>query len=163
MEHHENARRNSLQWNADANNIVGYLHGPCKLKKRFPADMIQRICGIIEVNAFEARTNNGHEIRCLFPKTAVMSHSCVPNTCHSILASDGYKYAGFSNLWIINFCSFAFLICRIIVRASVDIEKDSVLTAYYTYTMSGTLSRQEHLMKGKYFTCKQQNSCFVVY
>lgn len=92
MEHHEHARRNSLQWNADENNIVGYLHGPCKLKKRFPADTIQRICGIIEVNSFEARTKYGHEIRCIFPKTAVMSHSCVPNTCHSILASDGYKY-----------------------------------------------------------------------
>lgn len=103
MEHHESARRNSLQWNADENNIVGYLHGPCKLKKRFPVDMIQRICGIIMVNAFEARTKYGHEIRCVFPKTAVMSHSCVPNTCHSILASDGYKYAGFYYLLSMNF------------------------------------------------------------
>lgn len=92
MEHHENARRNLPQWNVDQNNIVGYLHGPCKLKSRFSADMIQRICGIIEVNSFEARTIYGHEIRCIFPKTAIMSHSCVPNTCHSILASDGYRY-----------------------------------------------------------------------
>lgn len=46
------------------------------------------------------------------------------------------------------------LFCRIVVRASVDIEKDKSLTACYTYTMSGTLSRQEHLKKGKYFTCK---------
>ncbi|KAJ6640179.1 SET domain-containing protein SmydA-8, isoform A [Pseudolycoriella hygida] len=133
MEHHEIARRNSVQWNVDENNIVGYLHGPCGLKKRFSADMIQRICGIIEVNSFEARTKSGHEIRCVFPKTAVMSHSCVPNTCHSILASDGYK---------------------IFVRASVNIEKDTPLTACYTFTMSGTLARQEHLRKGKYFTCQ---------
>lgn len=91
MEHHVTARRNSLQWNADDNNIVGYLHGPCKLKNRFPAEMIQRVCGILEVNAFEGRTKCGHDVRCIFPKTAVMSHSCVPNTCHSILPSDSYK------------------------------------------------------------------------
>ncbi|XP_037025684.1 SET domain-containing protein SmydA-8-like [Bradysia coprophila] len=133
MEHHDQARRNSPQWNVDQNNIVGYLHGPCKLKNRFSADMIQRICGIIEVNSFEARTIYGHEIHCIFPKAAVMSHSCVPNTCHSILASDSY---------------------RITVRASVSIEKGEALTTCYTYTMAGTLSRQDHLNKGKYFTCE---------
>lgn len=44
---------------------------------------------------------------------------------------------------------------RIIVRASVDIEKDEMLTACYTYTMSGTSSRQDHLKKGKYFICEK--------
>ncbi len=38
----------------------------------------------------------------------------------------------------------------------MDIEKDKPLTACYTYTMAGTLSRQDHLKKGKYFTCELQ-------
>lgn len=85
------ARRNTDTWRADANNVVGYLRGPCKLKKRFSEELIQQACGILEVNSFEGRTVNGHSIRCIFPRTAIMAHSCTPNTTHSILPSENFK------------------------------------------------------------------------
>lgn len=39
------------------------------------------------------------------------------------------------------------------VRSTVDIPKGEMLYATYTFTLTGTQSRQEHLKKGKYFTC----------
>lgn len=92
MEHHEIIRRDSLSWKSDHHNIVKYLHGPCGLKERFSEDLIQQVIGILDVNAFEGRTANGYSIRCLYPKLAVLSHSCVPNTTHSIHPSDGFRY-----------------------------------------------------------------------
>lgn len=92
MEYHDAARCGTDTWNVDQINVIGYLHGPCKLKSRFPCELIQQACGILEVNSFEGRTPNGHRIRCIFPKTAIMAHSCVPNTMHTILPSDKFKY-----------------------------------------------------------------------
>lgn len=39
------------------------------------------------------------------------------------------------------------------VRATVDIAAGAMLAASYTYTSSGTATRQEHLRAGKFFTC----------
>ena len=91
MEYHQEARRNTDIWKADEINVVGYLHGPCKLKDRFSADLIQRACGILETNSFEGRTSNGNCIRCIYPKTAIIAHSCSPNTTHSILSIENFK------------------------------------------------------------------------
>lgn len=91
MEYHEAIRKNSEIWKADQVNVVGYLHGPCKLKERFSEDLIQQACGILEVNSFEAKTAKGHKIRGIYPNAAILAHSCVPNTTHSILPSKDYK------------------------------------------------------------------------
>lgn len=91
MEYHSEIRKNSDIWNADKINIVGYMHGPCKLKERFSEDLIQQACGILEVNAFEAKTTKGHKVRGIYPKAAILSHSCVINTSHSILPSKDFK------------------------------------------------------------------------
>lgn len=91
MEYHAEIRKNSEIWNADKVNVVGYLHGPCKLKDRFSEDLIQQACGILEVNAFEAKTAKAHKIRAIYPNAAVFAHSCVPNTTHSILPTKDYK------------------------------------------------------------------------
>jgi hypothetical protein len=40
------------------------------------------------------------------------------------------------------------------VRATTAIEKGSQLFSCYTYTLNGTLDRQQHLMEGKYFQCR---------
>jgi hypothetical protein len=93
MEHHRKERFGSVTWNADQQNIVGYLLGPCKLKQRgISEELIQQVIGILEVNSFEARTVKGRAVRCLFPKVAVLSHSCTPNTTHSIHPSDGFRF-----------------------------------------------------------------------
>lgn len=91
MEHHVDIRRDSEIWNADKVNVVGYLHGPCKLKDRFSEDLIQQACGILEVNTFEAKTKKGHKVRVIYLNAALLAHSCVPNTTHSILPSKDFK------------------------------------------------------------------------
>jgi Zn finger protein HypA/HybF involved in hydrogenase expression len=40
------------------------------------------------------------------------------------------------------------------VRATTAISKGSQLYSCYTYTLSGTMDRQQHLMEGKYFQCQ---------
>lgn len=92
LEHHNDKRILTEAWQTEAHNIVGYLLFACKLKQRgIDEDLIHRVNGILEVNTFEGRTINGHSMRCLFPKIAVLSHSCTPNTIHSIHPSAGNK------------------------------------------------------------------------
>lgn len=92
MQHHREERINSPAWNADQQNIVSYLLGPCKLKARgITEELIQQVIGILEVNTFEARTSKGDAIRCLYTKLAISSHSCSPNTTHAIHPSDNYR------------------------------------------------------------------------
>ncbi|XP_037049425.1 SET domain-containing protein SmydA-8-like [Bradysia coprophila] len=133
MEHHVERRRLTEQWNADQQNVVQYLCGPCKLQDRFSEELIQQVCGILEVNAFEARTTSGYNVRCIFPKTAIMAHSCVPNTSHSIHPSNEFK---------------------IVVRASININQDDILHTTYTNLLDGTSARQTHLKSSKFFVCR---------
>lgn len=91
MEYHNEARKNSEHWTQDSVNIVNYLHDHCKLHKRFSREMIERAIGILEINVFEARTVKGFPLRCLYPLFGVVAHSCVPNTTHTISASDGFR------------------------------------------------------------------------
>lgn len=91
MEYHSEIRKNSEIWNADKVNVVGYLHGPCKLKERFSEDLIQQACGILEVNSYEAKTAKGYTVRAIYPNAAILAHSCVPNTTHTILPSKDFK------------------------------------------------------------------------
>ncbi|XP_055542478.1 SET domain-containing protein SmydA-8 [Wyeomyia smithii] len=132
MEYHPDARKDTAIWKADQRNVVEYLRGPCGLKDCFSEELIQRVIGILAVNAFEARTNCGSAIRGLYPKLAIMSHSCVPNVVHSIYPSDNY---------------------RLVARAAVDVAEGEKLHTTYTYTLYGTSLRQNSLKVGKYFTC----------
>lgn len=83
MESHNDKRKEKPIWAFNQNNVVQYLRGPCKLD-RFPEDLIHTVCGILDVNAFEARTQSGYSIRCLFPKLAILSHNCISNIHHAI-------------------------------------------------------------------------------
>lgn len=92
MEYHDEERRaNEDVWNADRINIAQYLRGPCQLAEKFSEDLIMKVIGILEVNAFEARTKAGAPLRCLYPITGILAHSCVPNTMRSIYPSENYK------------------------------------------------------------------------
>lgn len=91
MEHHSDKRRDTEAWNADQQNIVSYLSGPCGLKEKFSEQFIHKVVGILEVNAFEAKTLNGNFVRCLYPKLAILTHSCTANTTHAILPSENFK------------------------------------------------------------------------
>lgn len=83
MESHNDIRKTKPIWEFNQRNIVDYLRGPCNMKQ-FDEDLIHTVCGILEVNAFEARTPMGYMIRCLFPKLAILSHNCISNIHHAI-------------------------------------------------------------------------------
>lgn len=134
METHEMERRSKPTWEADLQNIVKYIRGPLKLGK-YSEQLIQQVLGILEVNAFEAVSHTGYNIRVVYPKLAILAHSCVPNTTHTIYMNDGYRMVG---------------------RVTVDVSKDNDLFASYTYIGQCTMARQYHLKEGKFFTCKCQ-------
>lgn len=92
MEYHDKERRENTElWHADLVNIAQYLRGPCKLGERFSEDLIMQVVGILEINAFEARTAQGYALRCLYPLTGILAHNCVPNTTRSIYPSEDFK------------------------------------------------------------------------
>lgn len=136
MESHDEVRKQLPIWEFNRVNVVEFLRGPCKLS-RFSEDLIHKICGILEVNAFEARTTSGYPIRCLYPKLAILSHNCVSNITHSIVCLGSGDTEDFT----------------VTVRASIDVPEGAQLHSSYTYSMWPTLVRREFLKESKYFDC----------
>lgn len=68
--------------------------GKGRSRSRFSEDDIHQAIGILEVNGFEARAQSGSMVLCLYPKTSMLAHNCVPNTVHSIAPTnlDGDRY-----------------------------------------------------------------------
>ncbi|XP_966391.2 SET domain-containing protein SmydA-8 [Tribolium castaneum] len=130
MESHNDVRKTKPIWEFNQVNIVDYLKGPCKLD-RFADELIHTVCGILEINAFEARASSGYLIRCLFPKLAILSHNCVSNVHHSV-DCDTFQVS---------------------VSASVEVPESGELFSSYTYSLWPTLVRREFLKESKYFEC----------
>ncbi|CAH2093115.1 unnamed protein product [Euphydryas editha] len=131
METHTEERRKRPTWDADQNNIVNYLIEHCKLESRFSKDMVEQVCGILEVNSVEIPSRGGFSIRAVYPRLAIAAHSCVPNIVHTILHND-YKVQ---------------------VRAAIPIKNGETLHISYTHVLSPTLLRREHLLESKFFSC----------
>lgn len=49
METHTEARQQRPTWAADQVNVVDFLVDHCKLGSRFDKELVQRVCGILEV------------------------------------------------------------------------------------------------------------------
>lgn len=49
METHTEARRQRPTWGADQVNVADFLIDHCKLGTRFDKELVQRVCGILEV------------------------------------------------------------------------------------------------------------------
>lgn len=130
MEAHNKIRIQKTQWKSDHVNIVDYLRKRLKLE-RFSEEYIQTICGILEINTFEIRTMKGFTARGLYPTVAMMNHSCVSNTSHSISPND----------------------YRIRLRTTLKIPAGGELYASYTHSLLPTMLRREHLLEGKHFAC----------
>ncbi|XP_076240125.1 uncharacterized protein LOC143182785 [Calliopsis andreniformis] len=130
MEAHNKIRCKKEHWKSDQVNIVEYLRNRLKFE-RFTEEQIQTACGILEINTFEVRTANGFSARALYPTVALMNHSCVSNTCHSISPTD----------------------FRIRLRTTVDIPSGGELYGSYTHSLYPTMLRREHLLEGKHFAC----------
>lgn len=130
MEAHNKERSQREHWKSDQVNVVAYLRNQLKLE-RFSEEQIQTACGILEINAFELRTANGSSARALYPTVAMMNHSCVSNTCHSISSLD----------------------FRVRLRTTVKVPPGGELYGSYTHSLLPTMLRREQLLGGKYFAC----------
>ncbi|KAK6626661.1 hypothetical protein RUM44_009137 [Polyplax serrata] len=104
------------------------------LPERSP-EILQKICGIIDVNALEIQLTKGTTLNALYPAASLMEHSCLPNTRHSFQC---HPSKGF----------------RLKVLANQDIQPGSHISTMYTHALWGTQQRQDHLRSTKYFTCR---------
>ncbi|XP_063536955.1 SET domain-containing protein SmydA-8 [Cydia strobilella] len=131
METHTAARQERPAWAADEVNVVTFLTDHCRLGARFDKELVQRVCGILEVNAVEIPSRGGFSIRAVYPQLAIAAHSCVPNIVHTILQND----------------------YEVQVRAAVGIPSGAALHLCYTHVLSPTPTRRDYLLESKFFAC----------
>ncbi|XP_066259823.1 SET domain-containing protein SmydA-8-like [Euwallacea similis] len=139
MEAHNEERKSRPVWGFNQHNVVEYIRGPCK-QEQFSEELIHTVCGILEINAFEARTPSFYNIRCLFPKLAILSHNCISNIHHAVDCTGNGELSD----------------CTVNVRASIDVPTGGELFSSYTYSLWPTLVRREFLRESKYFECTCQ-------
>ena len=134
---HEEEREETKDWFTTERTVVQKLMQQCgeEAVTNLTAAEIRRAVGVLEVNSYEV----SEEFRGCFPIGNLLSHSCVPNSCHIWTLAAPYT----------NTCI-----------ATVDIEAgQEVLTTYQIPTMS-TLRRRPNLKNGWHFdcTCKRCSS-----
>nr|CAD7448917.1 unnamed protein product [Timema bartmani] len=99
-------------------------------------EIVQRVCGVLDVNSFEVRapglpSQAEHlRLRAVYLQAALMAHHCVANT--HLAVDDNFL---------------------ITVHASVPISQGQPIFFNYTNPLQGTSERREHLHEGKYFDC----------
>ncbi|XP_066992473.2 uncharacterized protein [Anabrus simplex] len=131
LESHIEERRNLPIWMEHQFNVVQVLREQGLLQDDEDDELLQKLCGILDVNSFEVRTPAGTEqLRGIYSKASLLAHDCVPN----IHLSVDEKFA-------------------MTIRASVAIPKGNGLFFSYTSALQNTIDRQEHLSEGKYFHC----------
>ncbi|CAK9798280.1 SET domain-containing protein SmydA-8, isoform A [Anthophora plagiata] len=136
MESHVDKRRNTSVWKDREVNVINVL----KSLRLIPeddssvTDLLQQLCGILDVNTFELRSPGGLDgllLRGLYMEASLMAHDCRGNT-HLTVDND----------------------YQLTVYASVPIKEDEAIFFNYTSSLLGTLGRREHLRGGKYFECE---------
>uniref|UniRef100_A0A182ND80 SET domain-containing protein n=1 Tax=Anopheles dirus TaxID=7168 RepID=A0A182ND80_9DIPT len=141
MESHCDSRRGTEIWHIHEQ----YVIEPLMYEEEFQqiddlivtTELLQRICGILDVNTFEIRGNMDSQgvqmnnlARGLYPRTSLMTHNCQTNTLISV---DGMS--------------------KLRLYASTAIPAGDLLYYNYTRVLFSTFERQTHLRKGKYFIC----------
>lgn len=99
---------------------------------------LRKICYVFDANAFEvvvdAKDNlEDFSIRGLYPVSALLNHSCVPNTTHLFDKNQ-----------------------RMIVKTTAFIPKGSEILTSYTSLFWATAARRHHLWTTKHFYCNCQ-------
>ena len=80
MMDHVEEKRHEPHWQEVEENVVRYICSGLALGNRFSPEEVNHVVGVLEVNAFEVETDEGHLARGLYPLTALMSHECLSNT-----------------------------------------------------------------------------------
>lgn len=122
------------------NNFVNKLDNKFRNSYKITAEILHRICGIIDTNALEIRLAQGTELNALYGETYKMEHSCTPNTKHTFTLSPKDR----KDLY------------KISIKAVVPIVKDHHISTMYSHALWGTQARRQHLKDTKYFSCKCQ-------
>lgn len=90
------------------------------------------ICSILDTNSFDVRDAKGRiNVRGLYTAANLLAHQCKHNTKHSFHGE--------------NF--------ELTLTTTLPIKKGEMITATYTQTLWGTLSRRLHLKRFKHFDC----------
>ncbi|CAG9857895.1 unnamed protein product [Phyllotreta striolata] len=139
LESHIEARRDTPIWKNHQVSIIDTLKSVGFINEEFTEELVQKICGIIDVNSFEIRPpksnfnlTDPHQQcpRGLYINAALMAHDCTSNTFLSV--NDDFVLT---------------------VKASTNIAKNSPIFFNYSNVLHGTLDRKRHLKEGKYFDC----------
>ncbi|XP_034951070.1 SET domain-containing protein SmydA-8-like isoform X2 [Chelonus insularis] len=134
LEAHLDARRNTLVWKERQENVVDVLKAFKLIDQSQTSDeLIQQLCGILDVNSFELRSpgclsNPG--LCGIYIIAALMAHDCRGNTFLTV--DDEFQLT---------------------IYASKPIEEGEPIFFNYTSSLVGTAARQAHLLQGKYFEC----------
>ncbi|XP_063973516.1 SET domain-containing protein SmydA-8-like [Diachasmimorpha longicaudata] len=131
LEAHLKERKDTQVWHDRQETVINVLKRVGLVDNS--DDLLQRICGIIDVNSFELRSPGALDnslLRGLYPKAALMAHDCRGNTYLTV--DDDFNLT---------------------VYASVSIEKGGAILFNYTSSLMGTFDRRTFLWTGKYFNC----------
>ena len=129
LESHLEQRRDTAIYRDNQQHVVDYLRGRCRVDA--DEDLLHRLCGVLDVNAFSLRPRPGHgRRRGLFARASMLNHACVSNTQLSL---DGDV---------------------MLVRAAVPLTAGAEVTASYVSALEPTARRQNYLWHGKYFRCR---------
>ncbi|EFN79379.1 SET domain-containing protein SmydA-8 [Harpegnathos saltator] len=136
MEDHLHERMGTPVWKdreVNVVNVIRMLRVPDGIEPP-SAELMQKLCGILDVNTFELRSPgalDGLLLRGLYVEAALMAHDCRGNT--HLTVDDDF---------------------RLTVYASVAIGENEPILFNYTSSLLGTADRREHLREGKYFECE---------
>lgn len=109
--------------------VVDIIHNRLQLEDEYETEIIEKVLGILDTNAFEIRLPDS-SILGVYQKASLLEHNCIPNT-HRTFDAD----------------------LNLVMRAAIPIKRGQHLTSCYTEPLSTTSIRQEHLRATKYFTC----------
>lgn len=141
LESHVKESQESAIWRHHKEKVVDLLDSVGMLKSEDDHSLVQKICGILDVNSFELRGPNpavmthaarqGERLRGVYLEAALMSHDCIGNTHLSV--DDDYVMT---------------------IHASVPIKAGDPILFNYASTLESTSERLHRLREGKYFSCK---------
>ncbi|CAL4066087.1 unnamed protein product [Meganyctiphanes norvegica] len=130
LESHSDKREGTEQYAVTQLTVVDILHRRLKLEPTYSTELIQKVIGIIDTNAFEIRLPESC-IQGVYQKGSLLEHNCIPNSHRTFD----------ENL-------------SLVVRAAVNIKRGEHITSCYTDPLSTTINRVEGLRISKYFTCQ---------
>ncbi|XP_066258410.1 SET domain-containing protein SmydA-8-like [Euwallacea similis] len=141
LEPHLEKRRDTAIWRRHKLSVEEVLKETNLLtEKDVKEELVQRICGILDINSFEVRPPNNADnpitnpesqcLRAIYPTVAMIAHSCISNTHISV--DDNFVMS---------------------IYAKVDIKQHQPILTNYSDVLLGNKERQEHLLEGKYFEC----------